>query len=372
MVMESVIRSGAAGAAKLRHVHDRPLLAHDPGAGERAHGDRFWPSAEPADLAEQHEAGEARVRVIRADLLDILPHPAEFGFADALAIDEDLDRLDLHEADHPAVDVQQPAAVDCRSVDEELHWRLVEKLGLASRSGMGIERRDLDMLRRDVDAQRTSSDLPVLGAHAQQRLDRAAGGAWQVEAQNEAGIRGMITIRVEPGNIRTRQPVGGASDNGTVEGGGDLGDRGGGQGPAIDRQTRAAVCRAGDPERLDGDEDRRLRRGACCLMGERFGGGGLAVALDQKAARRADQQVMQERVGRRLAAGAALFEVEGGVEIRMRVAPLMRALFEVMHKRVDIALRDVRISPCVMFGVEEAGFSYGFVIAEQRFHSSPV
>ena len=67
-----------------------------------------------------------------------------------------------------------------------------------------------------------------------------------------------------------------------------------------------------------------------------------------------------------------MFEIEGGVEIRMRITPLSRAFLEIMDERIDIALRHVRISPCVMFGVEEAGFSYGFVIAEQRFHSSPV
>ena len=55
----------------------------------------------------------------------------------------------------------------------------------------------------------------------------------------------------------------------------------------------------------------------------------------------------------------------------MWVAPFPRAFFQIMDERIDIALRDIGISRCVMLGVEKAGFSYGFVIAEQRFHSSP-
>src|SRR5438046_5832230 len=42
-----------------------------------------------------------------------------------------------------------------------------------------------------------------------------------------------------------------------------------------------------------------------------------------------------------------------------------------MDERIDIALRDIGVSRCVMFGVEKAGFSYGFVIAKQPFHPSP-
>ena len=80
---------------------------------------------------------------------------------------------------------------------------------------------------------------------------------------------------------------------------------------------------------------------------------------------------MQQRIDRLLAALLALLEIKGGVEARMRVAPLARALFKIMDQRVDIALRDVGIGLDVMFGVEEAGFSYGFIIAEQRFHSGP-
>jgi hypothetical protein len=56
---------------------------------------------------------------------------------------------------------------------------------------------------------------------------------------------------------------------------------------------------------------------------------------------------------------------------RIGIAALARPFLEVMDERIDIALRDVRIGHYIMFGVEEAGFSYGFVIAEQRFHSGP-
>ena len=80
---------------------------------------------------------------------------------------------------------------------------------------------------------------------------------------------------------------------------------------------------------------------------------------------------MQERVGRLLAALLALFEVKSGIEIRVRIAALARPFLEVMDEWIDIALRDVRIGLYIMFGVEEAGFSYGFVIAEQPFHPGP-
>jgi hypothetical protein len=80
---------------------------------------------------------------------------------------------------------------------------------------------------------------------------------------------------------------------------------------------------------------------------------------------------VQERVSRLLAALLALFEVKSGIEIRVWVAALARPFLEIMDERIDIALRDVRIGLYIMFGVEEAGFSYGFVIAEQPFHPGP-
>ena len=55
----------------------------------------------------------------------------------------------------------------------------------------------------------------------------------------------------------------------------------------------------------------------------------------------------------------------------MRIAAFVRPLLEIMDERIDIALRDIRIALNVMLGVEQAGFSYCFIIAEKRFHSGP-
>jgi hypothetical protein len=341
---------GAARAAEPRDLNRRRLLAHDPGARPGPHGDRLWPGAEPADVTDQHEAGKARVGVIGSDLLDILADPAELGLADAVAVDEDLHQLDLHETDDPALDPQEPAAIDHRLVDEQLHRRLVEGGGFARRFGIRIDRRDFHLLRRDIDAARPPADFAVFGAHRQQRLDRAAGRARQVEAQDESGIPGMIAPAVEPGDIRARQAVGRSPDNRALDRRGDFRDRSRRQGPAVDRQPRAAVGRPGDTERFDREEDGRLGRLAGCLGCAGRG----AAALDLKTARGADQQVMQQRVGRLFAALAALFEVEGGVEIGVRVVPLARSFLEIMDERIDIALGNVGISLCVMFGVEEA------------------
>src|SRR5262249_35883277 len=62
---------------------------------------------------------------------------------------------------------------------------------------------------------------------------------------------------------------------------------------------------------------------------------------------------------------------EFGLADALAVASLTRAFLEIMDQRIDIALGNIGISLCVMFGVEKAGFSDGFVIAEQRFHSGP-
>ena len=367
MMVKALIHHGAPAAAELWHLDDRPLLAQDAGPRQGPNRDRLVPGAESADVADQLEAGKTGVRIIGADVLDILAHAAEFGLADALARDKDLDRFDLHETDDPALDAQESVGSDDRLVNKQLHRRPVENGGFGRLSVPRIDSRDFDLLRRDVDAQRPPADLAILGAHGQQRLDRAARRARQVEAQHKAGMAGMIAAGIEPADIRPRQPVGRASDDNAADRRGDLRDRRGGQCPAIDRQARAALRGAGDAKRLDRDEDLRLRRDARRLSHFRR----LAVALDLKAARRADQQIVQERVGRLLAARPALFEVKGGVEIGVRIAPFARPFLQIMDERIDIALRDIGVSRCVMFGVEKAGFSYGFVIAEQPFHPSP-
>src|SRR6185369_3004496 len=107
-----------------------------------------------AGLAGQLEAGKACVRIIGADLLDILSHAAEFGLADARVLDEDLDRFDLHETDHPSFDPQELVTGDGRLVDEQLHRWSVENGGLGLLSVPRIDSRAFDLLRRNVDAQR--------------------------------------------------------------------------------------------------------------------------------------------------------------------------------------------------------------------------
>src|SRR5216684_1740846 len=79
---------------------------------------------------------------------------------------------------------------------------------------------------------------------------------------------------------------------------------------------------------------------------------------------------MHQRVLRLLSPCPALFEVKTGVEIRVRVASLAPALLKVMNQRVDVALGDVRVSRQIVFGVEQPGFSYLLVVAEQRFHQA--
>src|ERR1041384_3985545 len=114
MMMKALIHHGAPGAGELWDFHEHPLFAHNPGARQGANRDGFSPRTEPADVAGQLEAGKTCVRIIGADLLDILSHAAEFSLADALARDEDLDRFDLHETDHPSLDLQEPIAGDGR------------------------------------------------------------------------------------------------------------------------------------------------------------------------------------------------------------------------------------------------------------------
>src|SRR5207237_5046207 len=151
-----------------------------PGQGPRCYG--FRSRAEPADIANQHKAGEAGIRVIGPDRLDIVAHPAKFGLADALAIDKDLDRFDLHETDDPPLDTQDAAPVDGGIVEVELHRRPVEYGGILGALRERVDGRDFHLLRRDIDAQWPPADFPVSGADGQQWLDRVPGRPRQVEA----------------------------------------------------------------------------------------------------------------------------------------------------------------------------------------------
>src|SRR5205085_308462 len=97
MTVKARIHSGGAAAAELWHLNDRPLLAQDAGPRQGPNRDRLVPGAESADVADQLEAGKTGVRIIGADVLDILAHAAEFGLADALGLDKQLQRFDLRE-----------------------------------------------------------------------------------------------------------------------------------------------------------------------------------------------------------------------------------------------------------------------------------
>ena len=214
MVMKAVARFGLPRRRQLGYVHRGRLLAQDAGPGQGPNRYGLRSGAEPADIADQHEAREAGVRVIGPDRLDIVARPAEFRFADALAIDKDLHRFDLHETDDPTLDAQRPVSVDGDLVEVQLHRRPVEDGGFGGGLGERIDRRDLHLLRRDIDAQRPPADLAVDRAHRQQRLDRAAGGTRQVEGQQEAGIPGVIAARIKPADIRTGEAVGRLADDG--------------------------------------------------------------------------------------------------------------------------------------------------------------
>src|SRR5207302_9027802 len=112
----------------------------------------------------------------------------------------------------------------------------------------------------------------------------------------------------------------------------------------------------------------RIGPGSAARAGRSAAG---AIAPSLEPSRGANQDVMEQWVGRFLAALLALFEIKRGVEIRMRLAAFARPFLQVMHQGIEVALFDVRIGREVMFGVEQTGFSYRFIIAEQRFHSFP-
>src|SRR4051794_36865833 len=121
MVVKAVARFGRTRPRQIGDFDSRRHLAHDPGAGQGPPGYGLRSGPEPSDIAAQHKAREAGIRIIRPDRLDIVAHPAEFGLADALAIDELLHRLDLDETDDPALDAEDAAPIDSRLVDIQLH-----------------------------------------------------------------------------------------------------------------------------------------------------------------------------------------------------------------------------------------------------------
>ncbi len=306
-------------------------------------------------------------------LLDIAAHSAEFGFADPRTVDEGFDGFDLDDAEDPAVDAKDAVVVDGNTVDSELHRRLADRQHVGGSSVRGINHFNGHRLRRDRNPQPLLADFAVGGAHGQQRLDRAARRARQIEGENKAATRGCGALGIEPGNIRPRQTVSGGADCFLVDRDADFGDRGLRQRPAAYRKLRGSIGDANNSERLDRDQDRRLAgrvRRTRPPGGSRFAAGLLAPRPE--TARGADPEVMQKRVVRLLSAQPALIEVKPGVEIGIGIAALARPLLQVMDQWIDVALCDIRVGHQIVFGVKQPGFSYIFVVAEQCFHQSGI
>src|ERR1700730_783021 len=147
-MVKNAVRGGGARPDPLRNIDLCRQDARNPGARNDLYGDGLSAGAKIADIAEQQKSGEARIGIIGVGLLDIVAHPAEFGLAEPRAVDEHLDRLELDQADDPARDAQDPAAIDDRLVDAELHQ-------------LRPDGRGFDLLRRDIDAERAPAALAI-------------------------------------------------------------------------------------------------------------------------------------------------------------------------------------------------------------------
>ncbi len=160
---------------------------------------------------------------------------------------------------------------------------------------------------------------PSCGSHGQQRLDRAARQARQVEGENKAAMR---RLRRDPGRAwrhpaapgrrwRYRRP--GRRCDAVISA---IGAAANAQPLTESREVPSGAPTT--PERLDRDQDRLLarpdhRRGAAASPRRRSRTGRVAPRLE--TARGADPDVMQQRVVRLLAPPPALFEVKRAVEI---------------------------------------------------------
>src|SRR5437764_1366775 len=142
------LRSGSPAVSPVRAAAGLADSIASAGDGPDSHG--FRAGAEPAHIAEQNKAGEAGVRIIGARLFDILAHPAELRFADALVLDKGFDGFDLHEADDPTLDPQNATLVDAGVVDIEPHRRLGRGRRFRAGRGQRVDGRDLDLLRRHI------------------------------------------------------------------------------------------------------------------------------------------------------------------------------------------------------------------------------
>src|SRR5260370_595418 len=120
MMVETGILRRSAGNKLLGNLDLGRRLAGNPAAGGDADRDGLPAGTVRSDIGDQPKTGEARIRVVRIGFFDVAAHPAEFRRADALAIDEPLDRLDLDETDDPAFEAKHAASVDAGGVDLEL------------------------------------------------------------------------------------------------------------------------------------------------------------------------------------------------------------------------------------------------------------
>src|SRR5712691_11750343 len=138
MVETGIVRR-SAGNEMLRNFDLGRRLAGNPAAGGDADRDGLPAGTVGSDIGDQPKTGEARIRVVRVGFFDVAAHSAELRRADALAIDEPLDRLDLDETDNPAFEAKHAASVDAGVVDIELHR---QRPGLRRPAACRVERVD--------------------------------------------------------------------------------------------------------------------------------------------------------------------------------------------------------------------------------------
>src|SRR5260370_31936639 len=112
MMVETGILRRSTGNEMLGNFGLGRRLASNPAAGGDADRDGLPAGTVRPDIGDQSKTGEARIRVVWVGFFDVAAHAAEFRRADALAIDEPLDRLDLDDTDDPAPQPKHPASGD--------------------------------------------------------------------------------------------------------------------------------------------------------------------------------------------------------------------------------------------------------------------
>ena len=58
----------------------------------------------------------------------------------------------------------------------------------------------------------------------------------------------------------------------------------------------------------------------------------------------------------------------GRIEMRARVTPFAATPLEIVHQRIDVQSRDVRIEPQIVFAVEQARLGQQVLFSEQDCH----